>query len=304
MNVWRINLKTAGEDPRIFCLNSHIVGVGWQVDNHNSSLDWIEYKKLGEKQYKDKGSKGWWPALNGIKNRIQINDLVWTRDKQGVYYLGKITSEWRYELGNNFKKADVVNVRSCQWIKVGTVQFVPGKVVNSFIPRRTLQKIADETIRLYSKYLFNKLDGSNFYELNKTDKFDIFSLISSDGCEDILGLYLQLKKGYIIIPSSCKSDTTNYEYELLNKKTKEKAVVQVKNGDVNLNTTDFSNINSTIFLFTTKGKYFGKKENIHFIDPKQMENFIFSNLKMMPSKIQNWVSIYSELKKPVANNNA
>ncbi len=306
MNVWRINLKTGGETPRKFCLDNSIVAVGWPVDDNNSPLTWDKYYDLAMEHYYNQGDRSWWPAVNALKNRMNVDDLVWTRDIQGVYYLGQITSDWRYEYESPFKKADMINVRSCKWLKTGTVEAIPGKVVNSFIPARTVQKVASETVCIYSMYLFNKLSKTNTYEITNLENSDFFSLLSSDDCEDILGLYLQKEKGYLLVPSSCKSYTMNYEYELRHKDTGDKAIVQVKNGWVDLHTDDFSNINSTVFLFTTKGQYLGdRKDNIQFIDPIEMENFVFNNLDIMPDKIRNWTEILTEIekkrKRPVPN---
>ncbi len=179
MNVWRINLKTGGEAPRKFCLKNGIVAVGWPVEDNGEPLTCERYYDLAMDCYYHQGDKGWWPAVNALKNRIKINDLVWTRDIQGVYYLGQITSDWRYEYKNHFKKADMVNVRPCNWFKVGTVEAIPGKVANSFIPARTVQMLKDEQVRIYSMFLFNKLTNSETYKINKLKNPDIFSLLSS-----------------------------------------------------------------------------------------------------------------------------
>jgi len=82
MNVWRINLKPSsanGIDPRIFCIQNNVVGIGWGVDS-SETLDWDTYKKLGKVKYYNRGDKGWSPAINAIRNRIKNNDLIWTRD--------------------------------------------------------------------------------------------------------------------------------------------------------------------------------------------------------------------------------
>jgi len=301
MNVWRINLKpgaASGIDPRQLCLQKGIVGVGWQIDYNNEPISWETYETEATKIYYEKGDKSWWPAINAIHNRIKQDDLIWTRDWQGIYYVGRITSDWYYDTHKDCEQADMINVRKCDWQKIGTVEAVPGKIVNSFIPARTVQRVMGNTIEIFSKYTFNKVSGNDIYKINLPENSNIFSLLSSDDCEDILGLYLQLKEDYLIVPSSCKSDTMNYEYELRHKDTGDKAVVQVKNGQVDLHTDDFCNINSIVFLLTTKGQYLGERhENIHFVDPTKMENFVYDNLDIMPDKIRNWTEILTEIKK-------
>ena len=163
-----------------------------------------------------------------------IDDLVWTRDTKGEYYLGRITSDWRYDISSEYRDADMVNIRSCEWYKVGTVEKVPGKVVSSFIPRATVQAVSNSTVQSYSKFLYNELSESQYYEEDSLVGEDIFSLISDDDCEDLVALYLQYKHNYLVVPSTCKKSTANYEYVLVHRETGESAVAQVKKGNVSL----------------------------------------------------------------------
>ena len=295
-NVWRINLKTgaiSGIDPREFCLNRNILGVGWAIDYDRPDLNWEIYHKIASNTHKD---KGWSAALNAIINRMQVNDLCWTRNQQGLYYLGRITSAWRYLNVEEYKSADVVNIRNCEWHKIGTVDAVPGRVVNSFIPPRTVQKIDDNTINLFSKFIYNSFSINFTYNLNKLEKVDIYSLLSSEDCEDILGIYLQNELSYFVVPSTCKSDTVAYEYTLINKSNGRSAVVQVKNGYDPLNADDYVSLDTDVFLFTTKGQYLGiSSENIKFVDPKTIEDFVFNNKAIMPKRIQTWITLFQNL---------
>ena len=45
------------------------------------------YYNLGEEMYYQNGDNGWWPAINAIQYRMEINDLCWTRDRDGNYYI-------------------------------------------------------------------------------------------------------------------------------------------------------------------------------------------------------------------------
>src|SRR5699024_381190 len=152
--VWRINIKTASQqkiDPRRFAIDKGYLRIGWPVAE--KPTDWETYKTQATELYKQRGDKGWWPAINAIKNRMNINDLCWTRDKMGVYYLGRIIGAWEYKNETKFKEADIVNARACDWVKIGTVDAIPGKIVNSFIPSRTVQRVNSKTILEFSKHL-------------------------------------------------------------------------------------------------------------------------------------------------------
>ena len=168
MNVWRITIKTdAGEgiDPRSFCLERNILGVGWPVDGLQP-VDWDTYVTLGTAEYYDTGAKGWWPAVNAIHNRMCEGDLCWTRDLEGNYYLGRVASGWDYRSTPEHIAADVVNVRECCWVRTGTADSVPGKVLNSIRAGRAVQSVHDDTVRFYSKLHFNLAKGEPVYDLS------------------------------------------------------------------------------------------------------------------------------------------
>ena len=290
MNIWRINLKSSSinnVNPRQFCIMNNIVGVGWRIsEKTEESVEWDEYLKTASKMY---GDKSWKTALNAIKHKMQVDDLIWTRDRQNNYYLGRITSDWQYQSEIENLEADVVNTRNCDWVKIGTVESVPGKLINSFIPARTLQKVHDNAVKTYSKFTFNRLKEQKVYKLDNLNTDDIFSLLSSDDCEDLIAMYLQVEKGYYLIPSSCKSSMMGYEFELKHKTSGQSAVVQVKNGFVNLNADSYNKLDCEVYLFTTKGNYIGsEKSNIHFISRSDIENFIGKYNKVLPNKIRMW----------------
>ena len=114
MNIWRLTISPAAEsgvDPRKFCIERNLLGVGWPVDR-NAPLAWDTYYDLGNETYYNQGDKGWWPAVNAIRNRMEVNDLCWTRDRDGNYYIGRIEGHWEYRSTDDYRDADIVNVRA------------------------------------------------------------------------------------------------------------------------------------------------------------------------------------------------
>ncbi|OAN62427.1 hypothetical protein A8B79_02430 [Balneola sp. EhC07] len=297
MNIWRLNIKTDSVDinPRQFCFNQSIMGLGWSVESKSKHLEWDEYYEKAHKNYKEeRNDKGWWRALNAIKNRVKINDLCWSRDLNGIYYLGRITGEWQYINEEINRKADIVNVRPIEWVRVGENDSVPGTIVNRFIRGGTLEKVNGATTCEFSKFLYNQLTDDEFYEFKHIEA-DFFSLIHSDDCEDIIGLLLQ-DMGYQLIPSSCKKSTVNYEFVLKHKKDGHKAVAQVKKGKEDLIIENYKNLDCKVYLFTTKGRYIGKSlSNVFIIDIEKVERFIRSNWKVLPDKVQTWINIRESL---------
>lgn len=300
-NLWRINIKPDvknRENPREFCINNNILGVGWSVGDEKN-MSWEEYydKALKKYYYKNEDSKevkdggvSWWKALNAICNRMKEGDLCWARDEKGIYYLGKITGDWKYRHEDEYQQLDLVNIRECEWVRIGTVDEVPGKVVNSFAARSAVQRVSDDTALEYSKLLYNLYVEDDKYEI-KSNGDNIFSLLSSDDCENVVGLYLQKELGYLIIPKTNRNDTVKYEFVLKNKDTGKKAIVQVKNGNVSLKKDEFKNIADKAFLFTTEGEYTGKEDkDVICLEKQVIEKFIYDNRIIMPDLVQRWIN--------------
>lgn len=292
MNIWRIHLKAdaqAGVDQRQLCLDKGIVGVGWQIDYQTTPVTWENYSETGEDVYGDSSCRS---ALNTIKNRIQLNDIIWTRDWSGNYYLGRIISDWYYDTSQECKNADIINVRKCEWFKIGTEEAVPGKIVSSFRAPRTVQIIDDDTMYNFSRVVYNRKSNKTLYEIESVSGQNIFSLLSTDDCEDALAIYLQVNYDYLVIPSSCKDDTMTYEFELKNRLTGKAAVVQVKSGWTPLNIDDYKNLETDVFLFATSGQYYGDaKPNITTIDPEIIRKFLFKQTNLLPEKMKVWIEL-------------
>src|ERR1022692_1209412 len=122
--IWRLHIKTDadGVDPGVFCIEQKILGIGWAVEPDADHLDWDTYNSRGKEQYCKSDThgqprlnmsdyregKGWWAAIHALKDKIQVNDLCWTRTRNGKYWLGRITGEWEYRNPPEFKRADLV----------------------------------------------------------------------------------------------------------------------------------------------------------------------------------------------------
>lgn len=296
MNIWRIHLKASAErgiDQRKLCLENGFVGVGWQINSESNNISKEEYWEKGEIKY---GDSSWKSAINAMINKVRINDLIWTRDWNGIYYLGRITSDWYYNKSSENTSADIVNVRNCDWVKIGTEEAVPGRVVNGFRGSRALQRCLGKEVNQYSQFIYDKRNGGNFYSSKIDDLQDnIFNLISAEDCEDVVGLYLQAKHNYILIPSSCKKDTLNHEYELKNKRDGHNAVVQVKSGKTPIYVESYLELSKSkkVYLFAVSENYIGKStsSNIITLSNKEIERFLLDYTNLLPEKIQHWIEL-------------
>lgn len=290
MKVWRLTISTAAAedvDPRNFCIQRNIMGVGWAVEP-DGPVTWNEYEALGRKRYRERGHKGWWPALNAMHNRIEKGDLCWTRDWHGQYYLGLVDDPWEYRADAAHRRADVVNVRPCAWLRAGTVDAVPGKVVNSFRASRALQQVKGKPVRQYSQVLYNDLSGEGVFELEEPPS-DILSFLLPEDVEDIVALMLQ-EEGYRLIPSSSTGRTMRYEYVLFDRVTGKKAVVQVKTGGASLRPDEYASLGDEVILFTVDGQYPGPTvENVRCLERGSVTHFVWDRLPIMPKRVKVWV---------------
>ena len=295
MNIWRIHIRTdaeAGIDPVQFCIDNKIVGVGWSIDPAGeTTISWDEYYAQAENKYYRNDDKGWWPALNAMYNRMSEDDLIWTRDTANNYYLGRIRSPWRYDTSQECSQADMVNIRTCDWFKVGAEDNVPASIVNSFVPARAVQAMNsdNDVVRTFSISKASQKWPDTYH--HEALAGDIFDCLSPEECEDVLAIYLQIKRNYYLVPSTCKKSTPAYEFILVDRETGESAAAQVKSGQVALNIDEFVGIDANkIFLFATSGIYYGAPDpKVETIDPTIIRNFIYENRELMPKKIRFWI---------------
>ena len=303
MTVWRINLKPDANpniDPVDFCMQMNILGLGWPVDGGYIGMGQDEYRNLGMAQYYNEGDRGWLPAINAIMDRMEIGHLCWTRDMHGNYYLGRVTGGWNYICAQENLDADIVNLRSCEWVEVGGVDAVPGAVLNSFRAGRTLQQVHDETVEIYSEYLYSELTGANNFVLPANAPMDLFSLLFPEDCEDIVGIYLQLELNYSLIPSTCKKDTRITEFVLKNEEG-ERAFVQVKQGGGeqldrdNYGEETLVDPNDKWYLFSTTENYVG--EHADHIECLQVEviAFAYEHRTRMSGRVQHFMDLLDDM---------
>lgn len=188
MKLWRINLKPGsqrpGQDVTEFCVERQIVGIGWKVETVPTSK--VDYLHQGKLSYGGTGKRSWSAATNTFLNRMSIGDLIWTRNRNAVYYLGKIDSDWRYDNRPEQVEAGILNLRSCLWVRVGTMDNVPGAVINAFRPAATVQRVSDFHSLEYSKFLYAQLRGESH---TFQEKADIFSLLSDADLEDVVAVF-------------------------------------------------------------------------------------------------------------------
>lgn len=298
MTVYRIHIRPKGglANSKVsfdYCLKENVLGLGWQTETQNNGVAWKEYESEASEIY----GSGELSRVRYLKNNLKKDDLIWTRNEEGNYYLGKVVSEWEYFSNPEAQDADIVNVVRCELIKVPSIDDVPGKVVACFRPSKTIQSIRDETASNYSKYLWNKISGNGFYSLPSEKYKNVYSFLGSEETEDVIFIYLQIQ-GWVVVPNSRKGDTMSYEFYAVNRETKEKAIVQVKTGHTPLSPKDWENRKEKVFLFQASGNYNGTTDgNVVCLKPDDIESFMYTYRDILPSNISHWLNVAENEKK-------
>lgn len=287
MNIWRMNVKTSSEIAFDFCKKNNILGIGWSLGKIPKNQE--EAEKLGREKYKE--SRGYITAIR-VLYKIKINDLIWTRDENNVYYLCRVLSEVKHLEDKDYLKADVCHFVKVEFIEIGGQENVPGIVVNSFRAPNCTSIINhnDSNVENVVKEIYNRKSSTNFkYMLENI--IDFWNMLLPEDVETIVLLYLQKELNYLIYPRTNQIDTKKYECTLVNKDDNSKACVQVKTGKVILNKKDFEQLAKSykVYLFTTCDKYIGNVDNVISINKENLTRFVLENIVIMPETIKCWI---------------
>ena len=348
----KLETKVANE-----LIKRKIVAIGWTLrediyneltatgkneleeDEKSIKDDFEKYKKIIEKNNYEtiKGEKKSFFYGKVNPNLIRLNnlkkdDLIWIRSK-GKYHLGRVTekSHYLYAYRDSQKNSDILKLginnqfTDIDWCEVGSESDIPGRILIAFYQKGTLIEIDEESALNISQIIYNKKD--NYYKISnklENNKTNFYSLLSPNDCEDLLYFYLYHKFKYIVIPSTNKINTQNYEFIMLNSNNRdEKIYIQVKNGEVNIEINNYKNFRGEIYLLTTRGKVLkngkiltknnidmnnGKilnldgsfKGNIFIINPEALYEFAKEAYKdetiLMPQSILQWFKYLEEEK--------
>ena len=348
----KLETKVANE-----LIKRKIVAIGWTLrediyneltatgkneleeDEKSIKDDFEKYKKIIEKNNYEtiKGEKKSFFYGKVNPNLIRLNnlkkdDLIWIRSK-GKYHLGRVTekSHYLYAYRDSQKNSDILKLginnqfTDIDWCEVGSESDIPGRILIAFYQKGTLIEIDEESALNISQIIYNKKD--NYYKISnklENNKTNFYSLLSPNDCEDLLYFYLYHKFKYIVIPSTNKINTQNYEFIMLNSNNRdEKIYIQVKNGEVNIEINNYKNFRGEIYLLTTRGNVLkngkiltknnidmdnGKilnldgsfKGNIFIINPEALYEFAKRAYKdetiLMPQSILQWFKYLEEEK--------
>jgi hypothetical protein len=70
-----------------------------------------------------------------VERFAEVDDgsFVWTRDTDGLYWLGRIVGPYFYDAGDDAAAVDLVHVRECRWLATPLLEpTVPAAVIATF----------------------------------------------------------------------------------------------------------------------------------------------------------------------------
>ena len=287
--LWRLHIRPKGGNgvaaaSVALCMDRKIIGMGWPVPDETvtRSQDFEWFKKAAANQYKSDNS---WFSVWAFAEGPAIGDLVWFRNLEGRYYLAELLGPWEYAYEDpEAIGADIVNYRPARIMEVGLADAVPGKVISCFGPPRTFQAIRAPGMLAFSE----KLAG---LPISTTVAFDIYEFMSAMDLESLVFVYLQYI-GWYILPGTRAADTAHYEFVLVNRESGQRALVQVKSGNVWIDATAYAG-EETTFLFAASGGYGAEipPRNAVIITRAELNRFMQQRPDLLPRAVGTWIAI-------------
>lgn len=305
-SVTRFNLKT---DTKFrselidLCLNGEMkisdikqcLAIGWSSVNVESGqyADFYNAVKL----YVHSQHKRINPALN-IFSFAKVNDLFWTRDMNGFYWICRVKDTAKVYLN---KALDIGAVLPVEAYKFGLE--VPGQLKASFNrPKGGItEKLKDINIIEYSKFVFNKLSNEEYYDVNLNLANNVIANLPDFELEELVISYLQIVKGYYLLSNSIanKSTTVKIECQLISRDVNDvkKAVVQVKGPKAQvldaLDFKDYEDEGYYIYLYAPYIDNLEKMKNAIRISDDELYAFYTEYKTILPESITQFENLFN-----------
>ena len=317
MEVWRLQVKTGNKNIAKYCIENHVVAMGWSLKelpeserkNIKNIKTFEDYCKYADKVYKS------YASVKRLKEQVKENDIIWMHSRdEGKYYFGRVKKESKWIFNSEAaEKKDAGNqLTNIDWYEASTradEESVPGAIATAFIKGSTLQRINKDGVKEYSQLLYNKIHDPEKEQFTYEkphlclDKH-FYMLLSPSDVEDLLALRLYAEKKYVCIPSTNKIATAKYECVLVDPESEKRKhiYIQVKKGKVDLEASDYVNLakdGNEVYLLTTEGrvKNADKYENITAFNPDEIYRFAIDPKykNIIPEHVLYWIEFLSEI---------
>lgn len=180
---------------------------------------------------------------------------------------------------------------------------VPGQIKASFNRARggIVQRLQYPAITEYSKFVFNKLSGKNYYDINLSIANNVIENLPDFELEELVISYLQIVKGYYLLSNSIanKSTTVKIECQLISRDVNDvkKAVVQVKGPKAPalnaLSFKDYENKGYYIYLYAPKVDNLEEMKNVIQITTEELQAFYKEYKAILPESITQFENLFN-----------
>lgn len=301
--VTRIHLNPESKDRKElidFCLldpKDQKLAIGWsKAYTSDETSEFKDYQEFYEAAKCINSRTN--PVLNIFKN-VKYNDLFWTRDKEGYYWICRVIS---FPYPYLCKKHDIGALLPVEAYKYDTQ--VPGQIKASFNRRSggTASHMKDNLIIEFSKRIYNQLT-TTLYKYEETDIRieDWLDNLPEFDLEELVISFIQIKYNFYALSNSIARNSTTVliECEFMSRElnNKDRAVVQVKGKSGSIDIDDYSTYiekGFKVFFFAkeynNQEKYENNK-NIIFIDRIELLDFYNEFNMNLPISITKWCDI-------------
>lgn len=298
--VTRINLKTdTNQREKLidFCLHdkNQFLAIGWscvdfESDDYSAFYGAVVTYVHGQKRRLNS-------ALNIFKDAC-VNDLFWTRDLNGVYWICRVTEPAKAYLNKDLDIGAILPVKAYAF---GLE--VPGLIKASFNRSRggIVERLKDSTIIEYSKYVFNKLSKKDYYEDNLNIENNMIDNLPAFELEELVISYIQIVEGYYLLSNSIanKSTTVKIECQFISRDINnlKKAVVQVKAKQATaldaLSFKTYEDKGYYIYLYAPTINNMEKMKNVIKITSKELQYFYDKYKAILPESITQFENLFN-----------
>lgn len=311
VNCWMVYLMPLTQDQRSnyeltdsiqqACIHDKVFGMGWDVEvpgfsketpmTDENALKYVKTYNCGGYKVSD-------AAVNGYKE-VKKGDYAIARNKNGHYYVGKVSSEgahYLYDAGKTLYRNFSWGCEVEEWVEFATEEEVPSEIIGRFSQRihSTIQKILPYRQRLLVIAMYeNHIDKSRkVYEIPKLHigKSNFVRSMNYKELEDIVSVYMadkHCRDGYYLLPSSCKVSQQNYEFTFVSS-NKKPITCQVKNQQ-KIEISHYKNETGyeRIYIFSGKWddlrveelrKEYATYQHIYIISPSELYETLKSNM--------------------------
>lgn len=296
--LWRTKLRSTKDgivhqSQEDHCFSDNVIGIGWGIEGLPSGASIDEVTSAIEKVDLPGWRKRAAQQVRRFAEEAEVGQLIWTRDKNGRYHLGRFTSDWRYDASDIAQDTDIHQVRSVVWAQRTFSEIdIPGAIMRSFIGQtNAMQRILDPAARIFSVELWNDEHGAPSRP-TRPDKTTI-QILSPEDLEDLVYVWLQYAKSYVMVPNARQASTPVYEWTMVHRDTGRRAIIQIKSGKTQVDIEGLlkaaDEADADAIAFAASGNYsIQSHPDVSEISLEELTEFARSHQEFLPWRVARW----------------